>query len=89
MNNVAELIEEFCEIHDHDECYFYGNYSGRGMFGKQCVGIVCRDNLLETIVKLCDYLYDCEVESVADALGNICRDSLGKDTIIYFPSISA
>lgn len=88
MINMAELIEKFCEIHS-DECRFHEGYSGRGMFGKRCVGFECDRNSHGILVKLCDFLYSNGVESAEDALGNICRDSLGMDTIIYFPHISA
>ena len=86
MVNIAELIEEFCEIHS-DECRFRKNYSGRGMFGKRCVGLDCDKNSLDILAKLCDFLHSNNIESVEDALGNICQDSMGKGIIIYFPHI--
>lgn len=88
MVNMAELIEEFCEIRS-DEYSFYKDYSGRGMFGRLCVGFVCSGNSFKSVVRLCDFLYEHDIESAEDALGSICQDSLGKDIIIYFPHISA
>lgn len=86
MADLGELVESFCEEHS-DECSFYADYSGRGMFGRRCVGIDCRGNCLRLLIQLCDYLYEHGYPSASEALGNICQDSLGRNTIIYFPSI--
>lgn len=91
MSRVAELIEEFCQ--EHEGYRFYKNYSGRNMFGKTCVGIVTDKNLYVTVAMLCDIISGDECgtafDSSADALGEICQDELGKDRILYFPSIQA
>jgi len=87
MEKLSELIKKFCEIHSN-KCIFRGDYSGRCMFGKQCVGIVYAGNPLELLVRLCDFLYENDIKSGKDALGNICQDSMGRDIILYFPQIS-
>lgn len=83
---VAELIREFCD--EVEDVEVYENYSGRGMFGRTCIGIQISGNSLEIIVKLCDYLRDNGISSVDDALGTVCQDSLGLDMIVYFPFVS-
>ena len=87
MDKIVGLMEEFCTIHN-ESCRFRRDYSGRGMFGRSCVGIVCSGNPQEMLAGLCDFLYNNGIVSVKDALENICQDNMGKDTILYFPKIS-
>jgi hypothetical protein len=67
-------------------CYDSGirireGYSGRGMFGKTCFGLV--GNLSE----LCKFFSCLSVDFwFAEKLANgVCYDSMGHDTIYYFP----
>ena len=85
MPDIADLIEEFCE--SRESCSFYPDYSGRFMFGKLCVGIVIRDRVYGVLAELCDFLYSRGITNVSAALGSICSDSLGMDTILYFQGI--
>ena len=87
MNNIKTFIEEFCEEQELD---YREDYSGRGMFGSRCVGIVC-DNPLSTLSAFFAYIIDsddniggCEVQ---DALGNPEEDSMGMRNILYFPKL--
>ena len=61
----------------------YEDYSGRGMFGKTCLGITV-ENLEKSIFKLgkesADYDFSKE-------LANFQTDSLGRSFIIYFPKL--
>ena len=56
---------------------FRESYSGRGMFGASCVGIVTDDP-------------SCVIEG-ATLLGirRACRDGMGRQTIVYWPHIPA
>lgn len=82
--NIAEVIKNFCEDYDYT---FYSDYSGRCMYGRRCVGIVC-DNAMDTLVQLCDAIRDSsEYESAYDELGSPRVDSLGLETILYFPYV--
>lgn len=87
MNNIKTFIEEFCEEQELD---YREDYSGRGMFGDGCVGIVC-DNPLSTLSELFAYIIDsddsisgCEVQ---DALGKPEEDNMGMRNILYFPKL--
>lgn len=84
--DIASLIQVFCDETDGYE--FYNNYSGRFMFGKKCVGIVC-DDTSTVMVDLSQYLFEHSVTDVRDALGTICYDNLGLQYIVYFPSIAS
>lgn len=69
-NNVKELA-------DHIDGQFRASYSGRGMYGKTCVGIVT-DQPDEVIASCRDF-----------GLSIPRRDSMGLSTICYWPSIPA
>lgn len=86
MDHIVSLLKEFCE--NSDNCRFYENYSGRGMFGKKCIGIVCEGNGFKQIVKLCDFLHESGVSSAEETLGKIQMDSLGLERIVYFPELT-
>ena len=51
-------------------------YSGRGLFGAKCVGIVTDepDELIE--------------EAAANGIRNAKRDAMGRQTIVYWPSLT-
>lgn len=82
---LAKLIRSFC---NDCGCKCYENYSGRGMFGKQCVGIVTDRNMAEVMLELSDYLHECGIDNVKEELGRACYDNLGRDMVIYFPNVS-
>lgn len=82
---LAELIRSFC---NDCGCKCYENYSGRGMFGKTCIGIVTDANMFEVILGLSDYLHECGVDNVREELGRVCHDNLGLDMVVYFPSVT-
>lgn len=56
---------------------FCDDYSGRGMFGRRCVGVVGES--AEAIV---------EAAAMAGVTGAF-RDSMGFDVIVYWPHISS
>lgn len=83
---IIEIMEDFCKEYDID---FRDDYSGRGMFGRKCVGFVISKgtDLLSTLVELTEMLKDNGIEYVSHKLGAICQDSMGLYTIIYFPRL--
>ena len=86
MSKLVELMEDFCNV-DKD-IRFMKDYSGRCMFGRKCVGIVCHD-YLNTLLKLCEYLAIFDVIDFEDELGKVCLDNMGLDYIMYFPSVES
>lgn len=55
--NLAECIRDTVEQSDGIE--FYNNYSGRGMYGRKCVGVVGeRDQIMEMLSELINELID-------------------------------
>lgn len=79
------------------------SYSGRGMMGRQCVGLTCSD-VNTAIADLFEAVFDADVEDVADeqeeydarmsvhsalceALRSSAQDSMGFDRVLYFKSV--
>lgn len=81
----VDVIRDFCEDNGYE---FRDDYSGRCMLGKQCIGIVCDINPMYLIIWLSDILRDAGFDSSTDILGTPCVDSMGLDTIVYFPRLS-
>lgn len=80
--NVAKSIMGFClESGRKYECRW--DYSGRMMFGRECVGIVC-DNVPQMMASLAGYLSG-NGEDLP--VGGMCQDNMGKGFIVYFPNI--
>lgn len=71
------------------------SYSGRGMFGRECVGIVCpRGEAFSVAAKVAhELLLIAGTEDRADELlGQLARlrassDSMGRDEIVYFQGV--
>ena len=80
----VEWIQGFCDLYGYP---LERNYSGRGMLGKTCIGIVCQ-NSYQTLVELADYLHRVGIGSVSLALGEICKDEMGLNQILYLKGIS-
>lgn len=59
MQELCELIKIFCEV--SPEYQMHPDYSGRGMFGRTCIGICC-DNPNGMMVDLTEYLAAFDVE---------------------------
>ena len=70
------------------------NYSGRGMYGRECFGIVgTMEDYSNFLLGLTTVFYD-QVGDIYEARGLVHRftecvstDSMGYDTIFYFPGI--
>lgn len=96
MAPIILTLTEFEYLSDlYDEEALYPYYSGRGMYGKTCLGYVGSDSAL-FIFDLAKLLAerDTSIEASADdvremmeSLGSGSKDSMGLDTITYFRSI--
>lgn len=71
---VKEIIEEVADLVDGK---VYENYSGRGMYGRNCMGIVCEETL------------ECVEEAAAMGLRGAQVDSMGLSSIVYWPRLEA
>lgn len=86
--NIAEKIREFCE---EEGDTFYENYSGRGMYGRTCVGVVTEDNAISLTLALFRFLVENEMDmyEAEELLQCAKTDNMGYDTIVYFPRIKS
>lgn len=84
---IAEGIRQF--VSENTQYSLYEGYSGRGMFGKKCLGVVVRsgDLFMDFLIELTKYLDEQGIEDMDCELESASYDDLGKDTIVYFPRI--
>ena len=75
---LKDKLISLCANYPND--YEIRAYSGRGMFGRTCLGIV-----VNRISKL--FHLGAEVGDLAFDVETICVDSMGYDSIVYFPEI--
>jgi hypothetical protein len=88
---LQKLILESCP----DNVTFHHNYSGRGMYGNQCIAIsATRSALLDVIAFVICQLYtkfdDAQEEDFTKAVHELLdfkQDSMGFDVVIYWPHI--
>jgi len=71
-DEAIEVIEEVANFVGGD---VRTGYSGRGMFGNTCYGIVC-DNVMT-----------CIEEAAARGLRGAKTDSMGRQSIVYWPKV--
>ena len=84
---VEEAIRSY--VDENEQCEIYENYSGRGMFGRSCLGVVIKQgySFMDFIINLTKYMDNNGVEDTDFSLEGASYDSLGLDTIVYFPNI--
>ncbi len=78
MHPLQKLLEEL----DYD-CK---SYSGRGMYGKYCLGVEVTNtnNMISSVIR--NIIFD--KEEIADAFESMKTDSMGKEnTIVYFTNV--
>jgi len=83
-----DLLERFCFNYGYS---LRTSYSGRGMYGAECIGFVIpRNEELNFEFNLLEYLEEEEEDELYDLFreADIAIDELGLSYIIYFPEIS-
>jgi len=78
MEVLKEKLISLCANYPND--YEIRVYSGRGMYGRTCLGIV-----VSGIGKI--FHLGAEVGDLAFDVETVCADSMGFDSIVYFPEI--
>ena len=74
--------------------YSVERYSGRGMFGEYCVGLVTREGIVNTLATLIgEYARSMandqdDVAKFCDLLVDASTDNMGCDNVIYWRSLS-
>jgi hypothetical protein len=73
MQSVQEALREACEdVGDSDIVSFRNTYSGRGMYGRQCVGIV--GSMAE-----CQLVIAQVIKTLSMALSRVAKESVDPD----------
>ena len=93
-NNLVRVIKDFCEQADHS---FYPDYSGRGMYGKKCVGISFEGSLFDLGLELAAFIMASyqddlfEAEELVNDLKDLqsSTDQLGMGYIVYWKHLKA
>lgn len=80
-----ETLKEIIEAAGYDT----RSYSGRGMFGRECLAVSIDVSESEFFSDLIDVTDSSNIRIVSDAMRNVRTDSLGRGTILYFPSVPA
>lgn len=85
---VLDMMNEFADINDLS---LRKGYSGRSMYGEQCIGIICEEPLL-TLAELLAYIVDNDEEmtgqDILDILGEPKMDTMALNYILYFPELT-
>jgi|GEM_PF-621412 len=91
MNNNIEFLSKHLSANPNAR-----DYSGRGMFGKQCVGITCYYPTSQLLAIVSDIILELDqnktidtdlIIEIIDILKCCSIDSMGTQQIIYFPTI--
>lgn len=75
MKKVIDILQEIVDDNGYHDIYL--KYSGRGMFGEECVGIITH-NVIETIEK-----------AASRGIFGANYDNLGTQFIVYWPKYNA
>lgn len=83
-------IENTFEQGADEDSYLTATYSGRGMYGQKCIGVVGTLSDFFRFVTVLALVFDVEdiheyeelVEEIGDA---VCTDSMGRNTVYYLP----
>ena len=82
----AKKLIDYIELGGHDA----RSYSGRGMYGERCVGIGC-SSPERVVVDIIEAVFSEGVEEdfhdVCSVMRSMQTDSLGRGSIMYFPSV--
>jgi hypothetical protein len=84
-------FKKIVEILDNSG-FDYRSYSGRCMYGDRCLGITC-DNAVKCVAEICWAINDNveeleEAQELIEFLIDARSDSMGLDSIVYFPNIA-
>jgi hypothetical protein len=93
MQTLAQLIKDaVAQYGDTDSVRFRDSYSGRGMYGRECVAIVgsegaCQQIVAQVIKELHGLLH-LHFDELVDTLLCSERDSMGRsDIVLYWPGL--
>ena len=88
---VKNRIQSMLQVAFDELGYNCREYSGRGMYGKNCLGVDLEESNLFTIgFEVAEWVgnnYPERLCEVKDSINKIRQDSLGMNVIVYFPNV--
>lgn len=90
-DHTAMFVRLFEELCDATGDTLARDYSGRGMFGRLCLGIIC-DNPHDVLLGLAQNIHrhfpdDDIFDAVTEDLRHSATDQMGRNQIIYWPDM--
>lgn len=79
------LTKQIHQICDDCDISLTTDYSGRGMYGKTCFGLIYGGSVGQLCACFLRGLDDDTMDEMADLFDEMRTDSMGYDTIYYFP----
>ena len=86
------ILDALTELEWNDECSIRWGYSGRAMYGKECVGIVADDvdAVVERVGELAVMnLMNEDEDAVYEFIRTARYDQMGLSEIAYWPTLQA
>lgn len=94
---ICEIMKDMCDDFDHNDMQLRDSYSGRGMYRKNCVGIV-GGNICDIMVQLMELIPELLQQSEEDGYEELYddfiaimksanTDNMGRGMIVYFPPL--
>lgn len=94
MNIVAQLLKEAVQqFGDEEAVSFRSDYSGRGMYGRNCAALVgsepaCMEIIGHVIKRIHVEDDNIDFDDIVDTLLDPCRDNMGRASIVlYWPEV--
>lgn len=93
MPTMFELHVDVAQILEEAGFELYANYSGRGMYGRKCFGIITSNpakSTMDLVITLLDSQYS-DIEYIRDLVSvmqqTVRQDALGDEFIVYFEGV--
>jgi hypothetical protein len=81
-------VDEIASIAGLDQDAIHSNYSGRGMYGAECIGFVIDGSIGSAAMRLGIALnIVLGEEKATDLVDRVKSDNMGLGTILYFPGV--
>lgn len=92
MQILREVAQEMCDAADKDDAVTIRSYSGRYMYGRECVGVTLPRGSIPMFsfwmgLRLNGAGDDVDIYDYLHVFGEACIDDMGLDKILYFPAV--
>lgn len=92
LTQISDYLQGTCDtdFREDDELGIFRTYSGRGMYGKYCLGLVIAgSDVFEVAMNLAEALIRADADyELVEAFKHVSTDSMGHDTVYYWKNIA-